>query len=323
MSRAWLCRALACLLLPLLAAPPALAGAYPERPVRLLVGYGPGGGTDLIARLVATHISQELGQPVVVENKPGAAGNIATDQTARAAPDGYTLLLAANTVTINPHMYRDIATDLARDMRGVGIVATSPIVLVSGAASPFKGLEGLLAYAKSNPGKVSYGTPGVGTPQHLAVELLMHMTGTKMTHVPYKGSSQSLSDLLAGHISLVSAAINSAQPFIEAGKLQGVAVADAQRVAALSGVPAIAEIVPGYEVRIWYGVMAPAKTPDAVVTRLNEALAAAAKHPEMQARMREMGYELALNSPAAMDAEVRDDLQRWGAVIKAAGLSPN
>lgn len=211
---------------------------------------------------------------------------------------------------------------LERDLRGVGTIATSPIVLVAGSNSPFTGLEGLLAYAKANPGKVSYGTPGIGTPQHLAVELLVHMTGAPMTHVPYKGSSQSLADLLAGHIPLVSAAINSAQPFIDSGKLRGVAVADAKWVAALSDLPAIAETVPGYEVRIWYGVMAPAKTPDAVVARLNQALAAAATHAEMQSRMRELGYELALNSPAAMDAEVHEDLEKWGAVIKAAGLQP-
>ncbi|SAI00802.1 lipoprotein [Bordetella ansorpii] len=296
------------------------AGGFPDHPIRLLVGYGPGGGTDLIARLVATHVSQELGQPVVVENKPGAGGNIATDQVARSARDGYTLLLAANTVTINPHLYRNLATDIQRDVRGVGIIATSPIVLVAGPGSPFSTLDELLAYAKANPGKVSYGSPGVGTPQHLAVELLAHMSGLRMTHVPYKGSSQSLSDLLAGHIPLVSAAINSAQPYIESGKLRGLAVADAGRLDRLKAVPAIAERVKGYEVRIWYGLMAPANTPDAVVARLNQALAAAAKHPEMQARMQELGYELALGTPSAMDAEVAADVRKWGGVVKAAGL---
>lgn len=298
----------------------AQAAGYPDRPIRLLVGYGAGGGTDLIARLAAMHLSQELGQPVIVENKPGAGGNLATDQTARAAPDGYTLMLAANTVTINPHMYRNLTTDIERDLRGVGVIATSPIVLVAGPGSPFNTLDELLAYAKSNPGKVSYGTPGIGAPQHLAVELLMHMTGTRMTHVPYKGSSQSLSDLLAGHISLVSAAINSAQPYIESGKLRGLAVADAHRVASLADLPAIAEKVPGYEVRIWYGLMAPARTPDEVVLRVNQALAAASKHPDMQSRMQDLGYELALNTPSAMDREIHDDVKKWGEVIKAAGL---
>jgi len=296
------------------------AAGYPEHPIRLLVGYGPGGGTDLIARLVATHMSQVLGQTVIVENKPGAGGNIATDQTGRAAADGYTLLLAANTVTINPHMYRNLATDIQRDLRGVGIIATSPIVLVAGPGSPFKTFDELLAYAKANPGKVTYGSPGVGTPQHLAVELLAHMTDLRMTHVPYKGSSQSLSDLLAGHVTLVSAAINSAQPYIDAGKLRGLAVADAHRVASLKDVPAVTEKVPGYEVRIWYGLMAPAGTPDAIVQRLNQALATAAQHPDMQARMRDLGYGVALGTPAAMDTEVRDDVKKWGDVVKAAGL---
>jgi len=301
----------------------AVAQNYPDRPIRLLVGYGAGGGTDLIARLAATHMSQELGQPVVVENKPGAGGNIATEQTARAGADGYTLLLAANTVTINPHLYRNIGADIERDMRGVGVIATSPIVLVAGPASPFTTLDGLLAYAREHPGQVSYGTPGVGTPQHLAIELLMHMTGVRMTHVPYKGSSQSLSDLLAGHIPLVSAAINSAQPYIAAGKLRGLAVADAHRVPALRELPSIGEQVPGYEVRIWYGLMAPAKTPDAVVARLNQALAAAVKHPDMARQMREQGYEQAVDSPQAMDVEVRGDVKKWGEVIRAAGIKPD
>jgi len=317
----FLCLA-ACLAVAAPGAAQAQAQGYPDRPIRLLVGYGAGGGTDLIARLAATHLSQELGQPVVVENKPGAGGNIATEQTARAGADGYTLMLAANTVTINPHLYRNIGADIERDLRGVGVIATSPIVLVAGPASPFSTLDELLAYAREHPGQVSYGTPGVGTPQHLAIELLMHMTGVRMTHVPYKGSSQSLSDLLAGHIPLVSAAINSAQPYIAAGKLRGLAVADAQRVAALQSLPSIGEQVPGYEVRIWYGLMAPAKTPDAVVARLNQALVAAVGHPDMARQMREQGYEQAVDTPEAMDREVRADVKKWGDVIKKAGIRP-
>jgi len=195
-------------------------------------------------------------------------------------------------------------------------------VLAAGPASPFGTLDELLAYAKAHPGQVSYGTPGVGTPQHLAVELLVHMTGARMTHVPYKGSSQPLSDLLAGHIPLVSAAINPAQPYIGSGKLRGLAVADAHRVASLPDPPAIAEKVPGHEVRIWYGLMAPAGTPDDVVARLNQALAAAAGHPDMQKQMRELGYERALDTPGAMDREVRDDVKKWGEAIRAAGLKP-
>lgn len=310
---------LACALL--VSVPAAHADAYPAHQVRLIVGYAAGGGTDLIARLLASSLAQELGQPVIVENKPGAGGNIATDLVARAAPDGYTLLLAANTVTINPHLYRDMASDIARDLRGVGIIATSPILLVGALNAPFTTFDDMLAYAKAHPGAIAYGTPGIGTPQHLAVELLQHMVGVRMTHAPYKGSAQSLSDLLAGHIQLASAAINSAEPYLASGKLRGIAVADAHRVKALPSMPSVSEKVPGYEVRIWYGVMAPAKTPDAVVEKVSRAMAEAAKTPRMAARMAELGYEAASGTPAGMDEQVREDLKKWGDVISKAHIA--
>lgn len=298
------------------------AREYPAHPIKLVVGYGAGGGTDMIARLAAEYMTRELGQPIVVENKPGAGGNIATEAVARAPADGYTLLLAVNNVTINPYIYKHMAVNVERDLRGVSVIATSPIVLTSNFSAPFSDLAGMIDYARANPGKISYGTPGIGTPQHLAVELLMHMTGIRMTHIPYKGSAQSLSDLLAGHIPLVSAAINSAEPFIAAGKLRGLAVADARRVEALKGVPAISEVVPGYEVQIWYGLMAPKKTPDSVVQKLNQALARAVAVPAMARQMRDQGYVIALNSPQQMDAEVSKDLKKWGTVIRAAGIQP-
>jgi len=300
----------------------ARAEDYPNHPIRLVVGYGAGGGTDMIARLAAEYMGKELGQSIVVENKPGAGGNIATEAVARARADGYTLLLAVNNVTMNPYMYKHLAVDVERDLRGVSVIATSPIVLTSNFSAPFSNLAGMLDYARANPGKISYGTPGIGTPQHLAVELLMHMTGVHMTHIPYKGSAQSLSSLLAGHIPLVSAAINSAQPFIDSGKLRGLAVADARRVEALKNVPSISEVVPGYEVQIWYGLMAPKKTPDAVVEKLNRALARAVAVPAMAKQMRDQGYVVALNSPQQMDEEVRKDLKKWKEVIKAAGIQP-
>ncbi|UHL63685.1 tripartite tricarboxylate transporter substrate binding protein [Paralcaligenes sp. KSB-10] len=298
------------------------AQEYPTHPIRLIVGYGAGGGTDMIARLAGAYMAKELGQPIVVENKPGAGGNIATEAVARAPADGYTLLLAVNNVTINPYIYKHMAVDIENDLRGVSIIANSPIVLVTNSSAPFKNLAGMIDYARAHPGKISYGTPGIGTPQHLAVELLMHMTGIKMTHIPYKGSAQSLSDLLAGHIPLVSAAINSAEPFIAAGKLQGLAVADPKRVEALKDVPSISEAVPGYDVQIWYGLMAPKKTPDAIVRKLNEALARAVTLPGMAEKMRDQGYAIALTSPHQMDEEIKKDLKKWGTVIRAAGIQP-
>ncbi len=298
------------------------AQGYPARPIRLVVGYGAGGGTDMIARLAAEYLTKELNQTVVVENKPGAGGNIATEAVARAPADGYTLLLAVNNVTINPYIYKHMQVDIEHDLRGISIIAASPIVLVTNDSAPFASFKEMVDYARANPGKISYGTPGIGTPQHLAVELLMHMAKIKMTHVPYKGSSQSLSDLLAGHIPLVSAAINSAEPFIMANKLRGLAVADSKRVETLNNVPSINEVVPGYEVRIWYGLMAPAKTPDAIVNTLNQALARAVANPDMHKRMKEQGYEAALTSPREMDDDIKKDLKKWGEVIRAAGIQP-
>ncbi|MDQ2184888.1 tripartite tricarboxylate transporter substrate binding protein [Alcaligenaceae bacterium A4P071] len=301
---------------------PAYAQRFPDHAVRLIVGYAAGGGTDLIARIAAQHLAEELNVPVIVENRPGAGGNIATEAVARATPDGYTLLLAANTVTINPSLYKNQPFDLERDIRGVGVIANSPIVLLTSPASPYASFNDMIAYAKGHPNAISYGTPGVGTPQHLAVELMTHMTGVKMTHVPYKGSSQSLSDGVAGHIGLVSAAINSGQPFMVSNKLRALAVADSKRVASFPDMPAVGEIVPGYEVRIWYGIMAPRRTPDAIVTQLNAALGRAVAKPGMATQMKDQGYEVAFDSPANMDRQVHADIEKWGAVVKEAGIQP-
>ena len=295
---------------------------YPNHPIRLVVGFAPGGGTDIIARLTAQYLSARIGQPVVVDNKPGAGGNIASEIVAKAPPDGYTLLLAPNTVTITPYLYRKVDVDVTRELRGVGMIATSPIIIVANPAIPVHNLAELMVYAKQNPGKLTYGTPGIGTPQHLAVELFKSMAGVDLVHVPYKGSSQSLADLIAGHIALASAAINSAEPFIKSGKVRGIAVADGKRVSALKELPAIGEVVNGYEVGIWYGIMAPAQTPRDIVTRLNQELAKAVASPEMAERMSAQGYETVIGSSDDMDATVRADLDKWGKVVKSAGIVP-
>ena len=300
----------------------AFAQAYPNRPIRLVVGYATGGGTDIIGRMAAQFLSTRLGQSVLVENKPGAGGNIATEAVAKAAPDGYTLLLAINNVTINPYIYKKMDVDVARELRGVGIIANSPIVLVANLNAPLKNLDELIAYARQNPGKISYGTPGIGTPQHLAVELLNSMAGLNMVHIPYKGSAPSLADLMGGQIQLASAAIISAQPLLRAGKIRGIAVADPRRVSALKELPAIGEVVKGYAVSIWFGIMAPAQTPDEIIARLGDELRKAVATPEMVEKMAAQGYENAITTPEEMDATVRADLIKWGRVVKAAGIVP-
>ena len=300
----------------------ALAQAYPNRPIRLVVGYAAGGGTDIIGRMAAQTLSTRLGQSVLVENKPGAGGTIATEAVAKAAPDGYTLLLAVNNVTINPFIYKKMEVDVVRELRGVGIIANSPIVLVANLNAPLKNLDELIAYARQNPGKISYGTPGIGTPQHLAVELLASMAGLNMVHIPYKGSAPSLADLMGGQIQLASAAIISAQPLLRAGKIRGIAVADPRRVSALKELPAIGEVVKGYAVSIWFGIMAPAQTPDEIIARLGDELRKAVATPEMVEKMAAQGYENAITTPEEMDATVRADLIKWGRVVKAAGIVP-
>jgi tripartite-type tricarboxylate transporter receptor subunit TctC len=300
----------------------AQADTYPNRPIRLVVGYAVGGGTDIIARLAAQYLGTRLNATIVVDNKPGAGGNIATENVAKSPADGYTLLLAVNNVTINPYLYKTMIVDVARELRGVGIIASSPIVLVAANDAPFKNLPEMLAYARKNPGKISYGTPGIGTPQHLAVELLDSMASISMTHAPYRGSAQSLSDLMAGQLQLVSAAINSAQPFVKAGKVRGIAVADPQRVSALPDLPAVGEIVKNYSVSIWYGLMAPARTPNDIVQHLNAELHKAVDMPEMAEKMAAQGYVNAVDTPEQMDATVRADLAKWGKVVKSAGIAP-
>jgi tripartite-type tricarboxylate transporter receptor subunit TctC len=302
--------------------PKAYAQAYPNRPIKLVVGYAAGGGTDIIGRLAAQYLSIRLNQTFVVENKPGAGGNIATEAVAKSAPDGYTLLLAVNNVTINPYIYKKMEVDVAKELRGVGIIANSPIVLSGANNAPFKNLAELIAYAKQNPGKISYGTPGIGTPQHLAVELLNSMAGLNMVHVPYKGSAPSLGDLMGGQIQLASAAINSAQPLIRAGKIRGLAVADPKRVSALKELPAVGEVVKGYSVSIWYGIMAPSQTPNDIVNKLSEELRRAMAMPEMAEKMAAQGYENAIDTPEEMDATVRADLIKWAKVVKSAGITP-
>ena len=298
------------------------AQTYPNRPIKLLVGYAAGGGTDIIGRMAAQYLSQRLGQTVLVDNKPGAGGNIATESVAKAAPDGYTLLLAVNNLTFNPYLYKKMEVDVLRELRGVGIIANSPIVLAANLGAPFRTLAELIAYARQNPGKISYGTPGVGSPQHLAVELLNSMAGLDMVHIPYKGSALSLADLMAGQIPLALAAINSAQPLIQAGKIRGLAVADPQRVSALKDLPAVGELVKDYAVSIWYGIMVPAQTPNEIVARLNAELRKAIAHPEMAEKMLAQGYENAISSAEEMDAIVRSDLIKWGRVVKAARITP-
>lgn len=304
-----------------LAHTPALAQDYPTKPLRMVVGYAPGGGTDMIARLMSQQLSTRLGQPVVVDNRPGAGGNIGSEVVAKAPADGYTLLMAANTVAINPFLYKDLAFDVARDLTGVAMIASAPVVVVMHPDVPIKSIAELIAYAKQHPGKLSYATPGVGTPQHLAGELFKSMTGTDIVHVPYKGGAPAMAAVAGGQVQMSFAAINSAQPLIQADRLRALAIGDAKRLTP-DGLPTIGETVPGYEVPIWWGIMAPAGTPRPIVERLSRELGEIVKMPDVAAQMVKQGFVNAYAPSEGMNARVRADLAQWGRVSKEAGIKP-
>jgi tripartite-type tricarboxylate transporter receptor subunit TctC len=288
----------------------------------MLVGYAPGGGTDIIARLVALNLQKRLGQPAIVDNKPGAGGNIASELTAAAPADGYTLLMAANTIAINPYLYSKLDFDVRKDLTGVALIANSPVIVVVNPNEPIRSIAELIAYAKANPGKLNHATPGIGTPQHLAAELFKSMTQTDIVHVPYKGGAPAMAAVAGSEVQLSFAAINSAWPLIQSGKLRALAIGDAKRIPRLGDIPTIRETVPGYEVGIWYGIMAPAKTPHQILSQLNKELTAVVRLSEVQERMLAQGYEVAIGTPEEMTATVHADLDKWSKVVKQAGIKP-
>ena len=288
---------------------PALA--FPDKPVRLVVGFAPG-GSDISGRIVAQKLSQLWGQTVFVDNRPGAAGNIGAEAVARAAPDGYTLLLCVNSYTINTTVYRNLSWDLLRDFAPVGRYAASPLVVVVNEKMPVKNVGEFLAYAKANPGKLNYGSAGAGTAPHLAVELFAQKTGQAMTHVPYKGSAPSVTALLADEVQFTFGALSAFDAFIKAGKLRPLAVTTARRYAQLPDLPTLQEAgIRDYDVDIWYGLLAPAKTPEPIIRKLSDDLKKVLADPDTQARLREAGVEASFSDPQQMAALMKRDVERW------------
>ena len=299
----------------------AAAQAYPTKPIRVLVGYAPGGGSDIIARLIASSLQARLGQPVVVENKPGAGGNVAIEQVAKARPDGYTLLVTPNTATMAPALFAKLPFDVVKDLAGVGVIATSPMVLIVNPAVPIASVAELIQYAKKNPGKLSYSSPGIGTPQHLGTELFKAMTGTDILHVPYRGGAPAVAAVVANEVPLSFAAINSAIPFIQANRVRAVATSESEPSAQLA-LPTIGGTVKGYDVGIWYGLLAPAGTPAAVIDKLNAELAEIVQIPDVKEQMTKQGYQAAVRPAAQMDARIRSEVDKWIQAAKQAGVKP-
>lgn len=294
---------------------------YPAKPIRLVVAFSPGGSADILARLLAERMAENLGKPVIVENKAGASGNIGGDYVARAAPDGYTLLLAsAGPTVINPSLYSNMSYKPATDLAPVSLLVKDYNLMVINASIPARNLKEFIAYAKSHPGKLSFGSPGTGTPAHLAGELLNQQGGIELLHVPYKGTGPAITDLLAGHITMMIDNMPPLLPYVQSGKLRALAVASEARAESMPDVPTAKEAgLDNYVVTAWKGLMVPAGTPGPVVERLHEAVTQALANPEMKKRLVELGAEPVGGSPAQFAEQIRNDTQWWAALIKSTG----
>jgi tripartite-type tricarboxylate transporter receptor subunit TctC len=305
----------------LAAAAPALAQApYPTRAVRLIVGFPPGGGVDINARMLAPKLAEHLGQPVVVENKPGASTNIANDFVAKSAPDGYTLLINTAAIAINMSLFRNLPFDTLRDFAPVSLFSESPNVLVVPAKLPAQSVKDLVALARKSPGKLNYSSAGVGTTQHLAAELFKLRTGTYIVHIPYKGSAPSLTALIAGEVDLSFANVPAIHGHVTSGRLRALATAASRRDAQLPDVPTMQEAgVEGVEVSVWYGVFAPAKTPPEIVRKVADGVIGATRDPEIRKRMLEQGANPVGSTPEEFGKLLREEVARWAEVVKVSG----
>ena len=298
----------------------ALAQAYPSKPARILVGFPAGGATDIQARLAAEWLTERLGQQFIVENKPGASGNIATETVAKAAPDGYTLLQVVTPHAINAALYSNLGFDFMRDIAPVICAARLAYVVVVNPSVPAATLPEFIAYAKANPGKINYGSAGQGTPQNITCELFKMMTRLNLVHVPYKGGAPAVADLIAGHVQVVFAPLSEAVQQIKAGKLRALAVTTAARLDVLPDVPPIADFVPGYEASGFAGIGAPKGTPAGIIELLNKQLNAGLADPKIRNRIVELGGTPLGGTPAEFAKILSEATEKWAKVIKFAGI---
>ena len=307
----------------LLAHFPAQAQDYPTRALRLIVPFPPGGGNDTIARLVGQKLSQSLGQQVIVDNRPGAGGTIGTELAAKAPPDGYTLFLAGvASHGINPSLRKKLPYDPVRDFHGVSLIASAPLLVAVHPSLPAASVKQLVALAKAKPGAINYASNGNGSSSHLAVELFMMMTGTRLVHIPYKGLALALTDLLSGQVQLAFSSAVTMLPQVKAGKLRGIAMTGAKRSPAMPDIPTVAESgVPGYETGSWYGIVVPAKTPRPVVERLSREISAITRSAEISSKLSEEAALPIGNSADEFDAYIKRELARWAKVISQARIS--
>ncbi len=300
---------------------PALAQAYPTKAIRMILPFPPGGPTDILGRAIAQKVSDQVGQPVVVDSRPGAGGNLGLELAAKAAPDGYTIVLSSPLVAISPSLYSKLNYDPAKDLAPISLVAIIQNVLLVHPSVPAKTLKELVALARRNPGKLNFGSGGVGTTTHLAPELLMSLEKIRMVHVPYKGSGQALIGLIGGETDFLVMAAPAAAGQVQAGKVRALAVLSDQRAVTMPDVPTSREAgIEGFEVPIWYGILAPAGTPREIITRLNAELVKALSAPDLKEKLAGIGIEPKTDTPEQFAAFIKSETERYAKVIKAAGI---
>lgn len=299
---------------------------YPTKPIIVVVPAPPGGGSDILVRIISEEMSKDLKQPIVIKNSPGGGGNIAANVVAKAKPDGYTLLLAENGIlAINPTLYHDkLEYDAAKDFTPIGMIASFPFVLVSNPSFSATTVAGLIAEATRNPGKVAYASPGSGTPQSLGASIFQLRTNVKMLHVPYKGGGPALVDILGGQVPLGFVGLPPALPHIKSHRLNAFGVSSSRRSSAAPDIPTLSEAgVPDYDVTVWYGFVAPMGTPEAVLKRLGESLASISKNPELKKRLTKIGADLDSKDAAQFGAFVETERAKWGEAVKVSGAKPD
>ena len=301
----------------------ASAESYPSRPVHIIVGFPPGGATDINARLIGQWLSERLGQPFIIENRPGAGSNIGTELVVHAVPDGYTVLLAGPPTAINATLYEKLNFNFIRDIAPIASIVREPLIMVVNPSVPAKTVPEFIAYAKANPGKINMASAGNGSVVHIAGELFKMMAGVDMVHVPYKGGGPGVTDLLGGQVQVMFATAPSSIEFVKAGKLRALAVTTATRLAALPDIATVGEFVPGYEASGFYGLGAPKNTSLEIIDKLNKEINASLADPKMKARIAETGGTVLAGSPTDFEKLIAEETDKWGKVIRAANIKPD
>jgi tripartite-type tricarboxylate transporter receptor subunit TctC len=299
------------------------AQTYPTRPVHLIVGFPAGGPQDIVMRLIGQWLSERLGQSFIIENRPGASGNVGAETVVRAAPDGYTLLSVSSPNAINATLYKNLNFNFIRDIAPVASIMRVPLVMEVNPSVPVKTVPEFIAYAKANPGKVNYASAGIGTPQHVSAEMFKMMTGVEMVHVPYRGAAPALTDLIGGQVQVMIDTTPASMQHIRSGRLRPLAVTTATRADALPDLPTVGDFVPGYEATSWFGIGVPKNTPAEIIEKLNKEINTALADPKIKARLVDLGGTVLPGSPADFGKLIADETEKWAKVIKFSGAKPD